>query len=104
MAFVLGDRPIRLLTVDDVLGMLDAGLLEDAQGLELLHGVLAEKSVKGNAQGALKRSLSTWPHVHRDPTPDGYATITTHGPAGTLTPLAVGVEPLDLSTLFSGLR
>jgi hypothetical protein len=42
--------------------------------------------------------------VHRDPAPDGYATITTHGPTGTLQPLEVEVEPLDLSTLFDGLR
>ena len=38
------------------------------------------------------------------PEPDGYATITTHGPTGTLQPLAVDVEPLDLAALFDGLR
>ena len=42
--------------------------------------------------------------VHRDPTEAGYATITTHGPTGTLRPLEVDVEPLDLTTLFDGLR
>ena len=42
--------------------------------------------------------------VYRDPTPDGYETITTHGPTGTLQPLAVDVEPLDLAALFDGLR
>ena len=42
--------------------------------------------------------------VYRDPTPDGYETITTHGPTGKLQPLAVDVEPLDLAALFDGLR
>jgi Uma2 family endonuclease len=42
--------------------------------------------------------------VFRDPTPDGYATYTTHGPTGMLQPLEVDVEPLDLQALFDGLR
>ena len=42
--------------------------------------------------------------VYRDPTADGYETITTHGPTGTLQPFAVDVEPLDLAALFDGLR
>lgn len=43
-------------------------------------------------------------YVHRDPTPDGYATMTTHGPGDSLKPLQVAVEPMDLSVLFDGLR
>ncbi|HEX7346561.1 MAG TPA: Uma2 family endonuclease, partial [Candidatus Limnocylindrales bacterium] len=42
--------------------------------------------------------------VHREPTADGYESITTHGPTGTLQPLTLDVAPLDLSTLFDGLR
>jgi Uma2 family endonuclease len=42
--------------------------------------------------------------VFRDPTPKGYASYSTHGPTGTLQPLQVEVEPLDLQALFSGLR
>jgi Uma2 family endonuclease len=79
MAFVLGDRPVRLLTADEVLRMLDAGVLEDAQHLELLHGVLTEKGVKSPEHGALKRRLWQWLHgdgrlvMTEDPlvTPDG---------------------------------
>ena len=185
MAFVLGDSPLHRLTVDEVMRMLDAGVFEDPQRLELLHGVLTEKSVKSPEHRLLKRHLAAWLdgpdrevfvedpvvagrmslpepdvavvppgeyrhehptdayliievaitslktdlqvkpplyavmgvpdywvvdvvarriHVHRDPTPDGYAHITTHGPAGTLAPLAVDVPPLDLQALFDGLR
>jgi Uma2 family endonuclease len=186
MAFVLGDSPLHRLTVDEVMRMLDAGVFEDPQRLELLHGVLTEKSVKSTEHSVLKRRLARWlhkqehevfvedpvvvpdrmslpepdiavvvpgdhlhehpsaaylvievaktslktdlhvkpplyaamgvpdhwvvdvvarrVHVHRDPTPDGYATITAHGPSGTLAPLAVDVPPLDLHALFDGLR
>jgi Uma2 family endonuclease len=186
MAFVLGDSPLHRLTVDEVMRMLEAGVFEDPQRLELLHGVLTEKSVRSPEHRLLKRYLAAWldgpdrevfvedpvvvpdrmslpepdiavvppgeyrhehpgdayliievamtslktdlqvkpslyaamgvpdywvvdvvsrrVHVHRDPTPDGYATLTTHGPAGTLTPLEVDVPALDLAALFDGLR
>jgi Uma2 family endonuclease len=42
--------------------------------------------------------------VFRDPMPDGYASYSTHGPTGTLQPLQVQVDPLDLEALFAGLR
>lgn len=42
--------------------------------------------------------------VFRDPSADGYASYSTYGPTGTLQPLAVDVEPLDLAVLFDGLR
>lgn len=187
MAFVLGDSPIHPFTVDEVMQMLEAGILPEDNRLELLHGMLTEKAVKGPEHSVLKGRLATWlwsraayevriedairvaddtslpepdiavvehgdylrehpygaflvievaktslkidmeikpplyaaagipecwvidvnarrVHVHRDPTPDGYDKITAHGPTGTLQPLAVDVEPLDLSALFDGLR
>ena len=186
MAVVLGDRPIHLFTVDDVQQMLEVGILSENNRLELLQGVLTEKSVKSPEHGELKRRLLQWlwahghqamtedpvvvpdrlsapepdiavvppgdylhelptaaflvievaktslkidvqvkpglyaamgvpdywvvdvvarrVRVYRDPKPEGYETITTHGPAGTLQPLAVDVEPLDLAALFDGLR
>jgi Uma2 family endonuclease len=44
MAFTLGDRPIRPLTADDVLRMVEAGILGADRRVELLHGVLTEVS------------------------------------------------------------
>ena len=44
--FVLGDRQVRLFTVEEALRMLDAGVFENPKRLELLHGVLTEKPVK----------------------------------------------------------
>ncbi|MDA0184691.1 Uma2 family endonuclease [Solirubrobacter phytolaccae] len=187
MAFVLGDSPIHPLTADEVMRMLDAGIIPKDNRFELLHGMLTEKAVKGPDHCELKSRLAEWlwnpgshrvriegvirvaddtslpepdiavveraDHLHehpygallvaevaktslktdtqikpplyaeagipecwvvdikagrvrvfRDPTPDGYATYTTHGPTGTLQPLEVDVEPLDLAALFDGLR
>lgn len=42
--------------------------------------------------------------VYREPAADGYVSVTTHGPTGTLQPLAVDVASLDLEALFAGLR
>jgi Uma2 family endonuclease len=44
MAFTLGDRPIRPLTADEVLRMVEAGILGADRRVELLHGVLTEVS------------------------------------------------------------
>ena len=187
MAFTLGDSPIHPFTVDDVMQMLEAGIIPEDNQFELLHGLLTEKAVRSPAHCELKTRLAEWlgtseayrvrvegalrvaddtslpePDVavvqrayrlemhpagallvievaktslktdteimpplyagadipecwvidveagrvraFRDPTPDGYATYTTHGPTGTLAPLAVDVEPLDLAGLFVGLR
>jgi Uma2 family endonuclease len=187
MAFVVGDRPVRPFTADQALQLLEVGVLPDRNSLELLHGVLTEKAVKGLEHEELKTRLIMWlagardsvlrvegpirvedatslpepdlaavepgnylvdaphgaklvievaktslkfdieikaplfaatgipdywvvdvvarrVHVHRDPTSNGYATISTHGPCGPLAPLEVDVPPLDLAVLFDGLR
>src|SRR3954465_6434266 len=46
MAFVLGDRPVRPLTADDVTRMVDAGILLEDERVELLHGLLWTKAMK----------------------------------------------------------
>ena len=187
MAFMLGDRPIQPLTVDQAMQMLEAGIIPEDNRLELLHGMLTEKTVKSPAHSVLKSRLAKWlwqrdayevriedalrvadgtslpepdiavvengdylrqhPYgaflvievaktslkidseikpplyagagipdywvvdvdarrviVHRNPTTDGYTSVATHGPTGTLQPLHVDVEPLDLRALFDGLR
>ena len=53
MAVVLGDRPIQPLTAT-ALQMLEAGIIPEDNRLELLHGVLTEKSVKSPEHGELK--------------------------------------------------
>ena len=60
MAFVLGDRPVRPLTADEVLGMVEAGILSPKERVELLHGVLTEKSVKTPGHEEIKRRLVRW--------------------------------------------
>ena len=68
MAFVLGDRPVRPLTADEVLGMVEAGILSPKERIELLHGVLTEKAVKTPGHEELKMRLMRW----LDPTADGH--------------------------------
>jgi Uma2 family endonuclease len=60
MAIVLGDRPARPLTVDEVMRMLEAGIIDESERVELLHGVLWEKAVKSPQHGELKRRLVRW--------------------------------------------
>lgn len=43
MAFVLGDREIRPLTAEEVLRMVEAGVLHEDEPVELLHGVLTAR-------------------------------------------------------------
>jgi len=187
MAFMLGDRPIQPLTVDQAMQMVEAGIIPEDNRLELLHGMLTEKTVKSPEHSVLKSRLAKWlrqadaydvriedalrvaddtslpepdiavvehddhlqqhPYgaslvievaktspkidtqikpplyagagipdywvvdvdarrviVHRNPTADGYASVTSHGHTGTLQPLVVDAEPLDLEALFDGLR
>jgi Uma2 family endonuclease len=60
MAFVLGDRPARPLTADEVMRMVEAGILDSKERVELLHGVLWRKAVKSPQHGALKQRLMHW--------------------------------------------
>ncbi len=60
MAFVLGDRAVRPLTADEVMGMVAAGILDDNEPVELLHGMLTEKGVKSPEHEELKARLIRW--------------------------------------------
>jgi Uma2 family endonuclease len=60
MAFTLGDRPVRPLTADEVLRMVDAGILGEDERVELLHGVLTAVSPKSPQHVAVKLRLVRW--------------------------------------------
>ena len=60
MALTVGDRDVRPLTADEVLRMVEAGILADDGRVELLHGALTEKPVKSPAHEAAKSRLLAW--------------------------------------------
>jgi Uma2 family endonuclease len=60
MALELADRPVRPITVDEALHMLDAGVFADPKRLELLLGVITEKPVKSIEHEAVKKRLVRW--------------------------------------------
>jgi Uma2 family endonuclease len=189
MALTVGDRDVRPLTADEVLRMVELGILSEDEPVELLHGALTAMSPKSPEHEAIKARLNGWlgagatagdyevrvetpilvpdrtslpepdlavvpaggdplTHhrsarlvvevavsslrvdtrikpvlyaaagvpdlwvvdvdactvlVHRDPRPDGYATVTPVRGDATLEPLAVDVPPLHLPALFAGL-
>ena len=59
MALTVADRDVRPLTVDEVMRMVELGILAEDERVELLHGVLTEKAVKGPEHEALKTRLLT---------------------------------------------
>lgn len=60
MALTYGDRDVRPLTADEVLRMVDAGIIGDDEPVELLHGVLTAVSPKSPAHEAVKARLLEW--------------------------------------------
>jgi Uma2 family endonuclease len=60
MALTVGDRPVRPLTQDEVLLMVEAGILGDDEPVELLHGVLTAVSAKTPGHEAVKLRLVRW--------------------------------------------
>jgi Uma2 family endonuclease len=60
MAFTVEDRDVRPLTADEVLRMVDAGILADDEPVELLHGVLTAVSSKTPAHEVVKLRLGEW--------------------------------------------
>jgi Uma2 family endonuclease len=60
MALELADRPVRPITVDEAMRMLDAGVFENAHRIELLHGVLTEKPVSSPEHVGVKVRLRRW--------------------------------------------
>jgi Uma2 family endonuclease len=60
MALTVGDRPVRPLTQDEVLRMVEAGILGDDEPVELLHGVLTAVSPKTPAHEEAKLRIGRW--------------------------------------------
>jgi Uma2 family endonuclease len=60
MALTVADRAVRPLTADEVLRMVELGVLSEDEPVELLHGVLTEVSPKSPAHEAVKLRLSRW--------------------------------------------
>src|SRR5690242_20959214 len=60
MAHPLAERPVRPITVDEALRMLDAGVFENPSRIELLLGVLTEKPVSSPIHVEVKARLRDW--------------------------------------------
>ena len=61
MALTVADRDVRPLTVDEVMRMVELGILAEDERVELLHGVLTEKAVKSPEHETLKaRLINDW--------------------------------------------
>ena len=58
MVIAVGDRTVRRLTVEEAMSLV--GMLPDAERLELLHGVLLEKPVKGEPHAEIQERLAIW--------------------------------------------
>jgi Uma2 family endonuclease len=60
MALTVADRDVRPLTADEVMRMVELGILSENERVELLHGVLTEKAVKSPEHETLKERLVEW--------------------------------------------
>ena len=77
MALTVGDRAIHPLSADDVLRMVDAGILGEDDPVELLHGVLTAVTPKSTVHGTVIARLVRW-LVANDP--DGRFEVRTGHP------------------------
>ena len=60
MALTVADRPIRPLTVDDVMQMVHAGIIGEDDRVELLHGVLTAMSPQNPPHAVIVQRLTAW--------------------------------------------
>jgi Uma2 family endonuclease len=60
MALTVGDREVRPLTADEVMRMVELGILDEDEPSELLHGVLVARAVKSPGHEVVKRRLNQW--------------------------------------------
>jgi Uma2 family endonuclease len=60
MAFTVGEREVRPLTADEVLRMVELGILDEDEPVELLHGALVRVSAKTPAHENVKLRLGRW--------------------------------------------
>jgi hypothetical protein len=60
MALTVGERAVRPLTADEVVRMVELGILSEDEPVELLHGVLTKVSAKTPEHEAVKARLLRW--------------------------------------------
>lgn len=60
MALTVGDRGVRALTADEVLRMVETGILSEDEPVELLCGVLTEVSPKSPGHATVMSRLIQW--------------------------------------------
>ena len=60
MALQFADLPVRPITAEEALRMLDAGVFAEPNRIELLRGVLVEKPVKSGSHEDVKERLTAW--------------------------------------------
>lgn len=60
MGFGLDERTVRPLTADEVMRMVELGILPEDEPVELLHGALTEVSAKTPGHEAVKMRLHRW--------------------------------------------
>lgn len=60
MALTYGDRDVRPLSADEVLRMVEAGILDEGPRFELLRGVLTEVSPQNERHAAVVQRLVRW--------------------------------------------
>lgn len=60
MAFVVAEREVRGLTADEVMRMVEVGILSEDEPVELLHGALTRKGVKGPPHSAVVARVVRW--------------------------------------------
>lgn len=67
MALTVGDREVRPLTADDVMRMVELGILAEDEPVELLYGALTTMSAKTPAHEVVKMRLAEWLPAPADP-------------------------------------
>ncbi len=60
MASTLGERDVRPLTADEVMRMVELGVLREDEPVELLHGALTRVTPKSPEHGAVHARLVVW--------------------------------------------
>jgi Uma2 family endonuclease len=97
MPLTVGDRPIRPLTAEEVMRMVETGILGEDDRVELLGGVLTEVSPKSAEHGVVIARLVRW-LVASDPT-ERYLVQTEHP---VLVPDRTSLPEPDVAVLPSG--
>jgi Uma2 family endonuclease len=97
MALTVGDREVRPLTADEVMRMVELGVLSEDEPSELLHGVLVARAVKSPEHEAVKNRLIQW--LAEQARAGGY-TVRVEGPI--VVPDRTSLPEPDLSVVSAG--